>query len=89
MEEPDHFSQILPFIGIGASVAVVVFLLLVFVAYPSIKTMSRMLVEMQTKKEQQPPPEFRKYQNRTAMVTNAALILLLVTLSFMVWAGEL
>ncbi len=88
-EEPPHFSLILPWIGIGASVAVVVFLLLLFVAYPSIKAMSRMLLQMQAKNEQQPPPEFLKYQKRIATVTNVALILLLVTLSFMVWAGEL
>jgi uncharacterized membrane protein len=89
IEEPPHFSLVLPWIGIGASIAVVVFLLALFVAYPSIKAMSRIILNMQAKKEQQPPPEFAKYQKRVAMVANVALILLLVTLAFMVWAGEL
>jgi uncharacterized membrane protein len=89
IEEPPHFSLILPWIGIGASIAVVVFLLALFVAYPSIKAMSRIILNMQAKKEQQPPPEFAKYQKRVAMVANVALILLLATLVFMVWAGEL
>ncbi len=88
-EEPPHFSLILPWIGIGASIAVVVFVLLLLVAYPSIMRMSRILLGMQAKNEQQPPSEFFKYQKRVAMVANVGLTLLLVTLAFMVWAGEL
>jgi uncharacterized membrane protein len=89
IEEPPHFSLTLPWIGIGASIAVVVFVLLLLVAYPSIMRMSRILLGMQAKNEQQPPPEFSKYQKRVAMVANVGLILLLVTLAFMVYAGEL
>ena len=89
IEEPPHFSLILPWIGIGASIAVVVFLLALFVVYPSIKGMSRILLEMQAKNEQQPAPEFAKLQRRVATVANVAVILLPVVLAFMVWAGEL
>lgn len=89
IEEPPHFSLIFPSIVIGASIAVVVFLLALFVVYPSIKAMSRILLEMQAKNEQQPPPEFAKLQKRVAMVANVAVILLPVVLAFMVWSGEL
>jgi len=89
IEEPPHFSLILPPITIGATLAVIVYLVLLFVVRPSIMRMSRILSEMQAKNQQQPPPELPKLQKRVATLANVGLILLIGVLVFMVYAGEL
>ena len=89
VEEPDHFSLVLPPIAVGASLAVILYLVLLFVVRPSIMRMSRILLEMQAKNQQQPPPELPKLQKRVATLANVGLIMLIVILAFMVYAGEL
>ena len=73
----------------GASLALVVFLLGLFVTLPTVKKLGGILTEMQAKNQQQPPPEFAGLQKRVAMVANVGLILLAITLIFMVSAAEL
>ena len=76
-------------IMIGASVALIVFLLGFLVSLPAVKKMAGMLTEMQAKNQQQPPPEFPKLQKRVAMLANIGLILLVIVLMLMVSAAEL
>jgi uncharacterized membrane protein len=89
IEEPSHFSLIVPSIVIGATIAVILYVVLLLVVRPSIMRMSRILTEMQAKNQQQPPPELPRLQKRVATLANVGLILLIVILVFMVYAGEL
>jgi uncharacterized membrane protein len=89
IEEPSHFSLILPPIVIGATLAAILYTVLLFVVRPSIMRMSRILSEMQGKNQQQPPAELPKLQKRVVTLANVGLVLLVVILVLMVYAGEL
>lgn len=88
-EEPAMFSVELPRLTVGASLALIVFLLGLLVSLPSVKRMSQILSEMQAKGEQQPSPEFSRLQKRVGRVTNIGVVFLMIALVFTVLAAEL
>jgi uncharacterized membrane protein len=88
-EEPAMFSVALPRLTVGASLALAVFLLGLFVSLPSVNKMSKLLSEMQAKGEKQPPPEFGRLQKRVGRIANIGVAFLILTLVFMVLAAEL
>ena len=75
------------YVTIGASFGFATLLILFLLAAPSVKKLGRVIVEMQTKQLQQPPPEFHVLERRLKFGGPAALSLLSLALVFMVAAA--
>jgi uncharacterized membrane protein len=76
-----------PAIMIGLSIGLVAFLISEFVAQPPLRKAIRLIKEMQSSSQHQPPAELPKTIRRATITANVTVLLLILALVFMVTAG--
>ena len=72
---------------IGLSVGFIAFLMSEFVAVPPLQKVIRIIREMQSSGQHQPPLELPKAIRKATITANLTVLLLLLSLVFMVFAG--
>lgn len=76
-----------PAIIIGLSIGLVAFLFSEFVAQPPLRKAIRLIKEMQSSGQHEPPAELPKAIGRATLTANVTVVLLFLALVFMVSAG--